>query len=57
MTESKDRLSKLARDLSDPVAIPDEGIDRAVEIMRSGRMHRYGKLASPINTASALITY
>ena len=56
MTESKDKLLKLARDLSDPVAIPDEGIDRAVEIMRSGRMHRYGELASPINTASALIT-
>ena len=45
MPDKNDTLPLLTRDLSDPVAIPEEGIDRAVDIMRSGRLHRYGEFA------------
>ncbi len=31
------------RVMSDPVPIPEEGIERALEIMRSGRLFRYGE--------------
>jgi dTDP-4-amino-4,6-dideoxygalactose transaminase len=31
------------KDLSASVPIPEAGIDRAVELMRSGRLHRYGE--------------
>lgn len=31
------------RDLSTPEPIPEEAIERAVELMRSGRLHRYGE--------------
>jgi len=31
------------KDLSQPEAIPESGIARAVELMRSGRLHRYGE--------------
>lgn len=44
----KDRRASKPRamyqgDLSSPEAIPEEGIARAVEIMRSGSLHRYGE--------------
>lgn len=29
--------------MSDPILIPDEGIERAVDILRSGRLFRYGE--------------
>ncbi len=31
------------KDLSTPEPIPEEAIERAVELMRSGRLHRYGE--------------
>lgn len=34
---------RLARDLTEPEPIPEEGIARAVELMRSGRLFRYGE--------------
>ena len=45
MADKRDLLSRLHRDLSDPVPVPREGIERAVEIMRSGRLFRYGEFA------------
>ncbi len=33
----------LAIDLSDPGALPDEAIEQAVALMKSGRLHRYGE--------------
>ena len=35
--------SRLAVDLSDPGALPEEAIDQAVTLMRTGRLHRYGE--------------
>lgn len=32
-------------DLSDPGSLPEEAIDQAVELMRTGRLHRYGEYA------------
>jgi len=34
------------KDLSTPESIPDEAIERALELMRSGRLHRYGEQGS-----------
>ena len=34
------------KDLSTPEPIPEEAIERAVELMRSGRLHRYGEQGS-----------
>jgi len=34
------------KDLSTPEPIPQEAIDRAVSLMRSGRLHRYGEQGS-----------
>ncbi len=34
------------KDLSTPEPIPDEAIERAVALMRSGRLHRYGEQGS-----------
>lgn len=36
-------LPRLARDLTEPEPIPEAGIARAVELMRSGRLFRYGE--------------
>ncbi len=33
-------------DLSDPGALPDEAINQAVELMQTGRLHRYGEYGS-----------
>ena len=35
-------------------AIPDAGIDRAVEIMKSGRLHRYNLAGDEDSEASCL---
>lgn len=40
-------------DLSSPEAIPEEGITRAVEIMRAGSLHRYGEDRSGVDEVSA----
>ena len=34
---------RLTRDLTQPEPVPPEGIARAIELMQSGRMHRYGE--------------
>jgi len=36
----------LTRDLTEPEPIPEAGIARAVELMRSGRLFRYGEMGS-----------
>jgi dTDP-4-amino-4,6-dideoxygalactose transaminase len=35
--------ARLSRDLTQPEAVPEAGIARAVELMRSGRLFRYGE--------------
>ncbi len=37
------KQGKLSTELSDPVKIPEQGIERAVQILRSGRLFRYGE--------------
>jgi dTDP-4-amino-4,6-dideoxygalactose transaminase len=37
---------RLTRDLTQPEPIPEDGITRAVELMRSGRLFRYGELGA-----------
>ncbi|MCZ8187080.1 MAG: DegT/DnrJ/EryC1/StrS family aminotransferase [Beijerinckiaceae bacterium] len=36
--------ARLTRDLTEPTPIPEAGIARAVELMRSGRLFRYGEM-------------
>ncbi len=45
---------RLDLDLSLPGPIPEEGIQRAIEIMRSGKLHRYGEDRTGIPEATAL---
>jgi dTDP-4-amino-4,6-dideoxygalactose transaminase len=45
---------RLDLDLSLPGAIPEEGIQRAIDIMRSGKLHRYGEDRTGIPEATAL---
>ena len=42
------------KDLSLPEPIPEAGIERAVELMRSGRLHRYGESGGGIAEPSLL---
>ena len=35
---------RLTRDLTQPEPIPPEGVARALELMQSGRLHRYGEI-------------
>lgn len=37
---------RLTRDLTEPEPIPEAGITRAVELMRSGRLFRYGEMGT-----------
>ena len=39
-------FSRLTRDLTEPEPIPEAAIDRAVALMRSGRLFRYGEIGS-----------
>ena len=41
-------------DLSQPEPIPEAGIERVVELMRSGRLHRYGETGGAAPEASLL---
>ena len=43
MPSKKVRTARLEKDLSEPVPIPDAGIERAVSVMQSGRLFRYGE--------------
>jgi dTDP-4-amino-4,6-dideoxygalactose transaminase len=45
---------RLDLDLSLPGAIPEEGIARALEIMRAGKLHRYGEDRTGVPEATAL---
>jgi len=42
------------KDLSEPVDIPQAGIDRAIEILRSGRLFRYGEFSGGESEVAAL---
>lgn len=52
--DQKVKLPKLDIDLSDPGPIPEEAIETANEIMRSGRLFRYGEYGSDSNHAALL---
>jgi dTDP-4-amino-4,6-dideoxygalactose transaminase len=43
MNKNSHHHSVLKTDLSEPVSVPDVAIDRALEVMRSGRLFRYGE--------------
>jgi dTDP-4-amino-4,6-dideoxygalactose transaminase len=45
---------RLDLDLSLPGPIPEEGIARAIEIMRAGKLHRYGEDRTGVPEATAL---
>ncbi len=47
-------LPRLARDLTQPEPIPEAGIARAVELMRSGRLFRYGEMGADQNDVALL---
>jgi dTDP-4-amino-4,6-dideoxygalactose transaminase len=48
------QLGHLMRDLTEPEPIPEAGIMRAVELMRSGRLFRYGEMGADQLDVSAL---
>jgi dTDP-4-amino-4,6-dideoxygalactose transaminase len=45
---------RLTRDLTEPEPIPEDGIRRAGELMRSGRLFRYGELGADQSDAALL---
>ena len=45
---------RLTRDLTEPEPIPEAGIARAVELMRSGRLFRYGEMGADQNDVALL---
>ena len=45
---------RLDLDLSLPGAIPEEGVQRAIEVMRAGKLHRYGEDRTGVPEATAL---
>lgn len=47
-------LPRLARDLTEPEPIPEAGIARACELMRSGRLFRYGEMGADQNDVALL---
>jgi len=47
-------LPRLCRDLTEPEPIPAAGIARACELMRSGRLFRYGELGADQNDVALL---
>ncbi|HRK23524.1 MAG TPA: DegT/DnrJ/EryC1/StrS family aminotransferase [Beijerinckiaceae bacterium] len=47
---------RLVRDLTEPEPIPEAGIARAVELMRSGRLFRYGEMGADQLDVSLLET-
>ena len=48
------RTRQLKRDLSAPPPIPEEGIEAAVAVLRSGWLHRYGETLGDASEASLL---
>ncbi len=53
---SSDSASRLTRDLTEPEPIPAAGIARANELMRSGRLFRYGEMGADQLDVSLLET-
>ena len=51
---SKIQKDSLNIDLSEPASIPKIGIDRAIEIMRSGRLFRYGEFKNGKSEVASL---
>jgi dTDP-4-amino-4,6-dideoxygalactose transaminase len=47
-------LPRLARDMTEPEPIPEAGIRRATELMRTGRLFRYGEMGADQNDAALL---
>ncbi|HEV7326955.1 MAG TPA: DegT/DnrJ/EryC1/StrS aminotransferase family protein [Bosea sp. (in: a-proteobacteria)] len=47
-------LPRLERDLTEPEPIPEAGIARACELMRSGRLFRYGEMGADQNDVALL---
>ena len=47
-------LPRLTRDLTEPEPIPEAGIARACELMRSGRLFRYGEMGADQNDVALL---
>ncbi len=47
-------LPRLQRDLTEPEPIPEAGIARACELMRSGRLFRYGEMGADQNDVALL---
>ncbi|MCV9937270.1 DegT/DnrJ/EryC1/StrS aminotransferase family protein [Boseaceae bacterium BT-24-1] len=45
---------RLTRDLTEPEPIPEAGIARAIELMRSGRLFRYGEMGADQNDVALL---
>jgi dTDP-4-amino-4,6-dideoxygalactose transaminase len=46
--------ARLRRDLTEPEPIPEAGVARAVELMRSGRLFRYGEMGADQNDVALL---
>lgn len=53
-TEQSDDGLWFGKDLSTPEAIPEEAIEQAIALMRSGRLHRYGEQGSGFPEPSLL---
>lgn len=51
---SERALSRFTRDLTEPTPIPAEGIERAVALMQSGRLFRYGEMGADQSDAALL---
>ena len=47
-------MKRLRRDLSEAAPIPEDGVQRAVEIMRGGRLTRYGEFGGSGSEVAAL---
>jgi len=54
MNSGNSKQPRFPKDLSDPVEVPPAGIERAVEIMRSGRLFRYGEFKGGGSEVAAL---
>ena len=56
MTQWTKALSKTVfeKPFTQQESIPEAGIERAVEVMRSGRLHRYNTLPDEISEAALL---
>ncbi len=54
MTKDRHNPASLDKDLSEPVSVPETAIGRAIEIMRSGRLFRYGEFRGGSSEVAAL---